>query len=64
MNIEGERGKPNKKWLDAIGCDLRTAGMCIEDVGDHVKIKDTGGQTQIAGMEFICVITAAFHICN
>jgi len=39
MNVEGRkgRGRPKKKWLNAIGCDVRTAGECVDDVGDRVK---------------------------
>jgi len=36
MNIEGKR-RPKKKWLDAIGCDMRTVDMCVDNVGDGVK---------------------------
>jgi len=39
MNVEGRRGRkrPKKKWFDAIGCDMKTAGVCIDDVGHRVK---------------------------
>jgi len=39
MNIEERKGSgtPRKEWLDAIGCDIRNAGVCVDDVGDHVK---------------------------
>jgi len=39
MNVEGKngKGKPKKKWLDAIKCDMRTSGVCIDDVEDRVK---------------------------
>jgi len=35
MNVEG-RGRSKKKWLDTIGCDMRTAGVCVDDMGDCV----------------------------
>jgi len=34
MNVEG---RPKKKWLDAIGCDIRTAGVDVDNVGNWVK---------------------------
>lgn len=38
--IKGERrGRPKKRWLDAIGSDMRTVGTYINDVGDRVKWK-------------------------
>jgi len=37
MNIEGRKGRPKKKWLNGIECDMRTAGMCVNDVEDQVK---------------------------
>jgi hypothetical protein len=39
MNVEGkrERGRPKKKWLDVIKCDMKSAGVCTEDVGDRAK---------------------------
>jgi len=41
MNIEGKRGRrrPKKKWLDAIECDVRIAGVCVDDVENRVKWK-------------------------
>lgn len=41
MNVEGrrDRGRPKKRWRDAIECDLRTADVSVEDVGDRVKWK-------------------------
>jgi len=33
MNIKG-RGRPIKKWVNTIKEDMRTAGVCMEDVGD------------------------------
>jgi len=41
MNVEGRRwrGRPKKKWLDAIGCDMRTVVVCVEDV----EIVSSGG---------------------
>jgi len=31
INVEGRREKrrPKKKWLDAFGYDMRTAGVCV-----------------------------------
>lgn len=31
INAEGsrERGRPEKRWLDAIKSDMRTAGVCV-----------------------------------
>jgi len=39
MNIEGTRGRgrQKKRWLDAIVCDMGTAGVCVDDLEDHVK---------------------------
>jgi len=39
MNIEGKigKGRPKKRWMDAIGCDMSNAGMCLDDVGDRFK---------------------------
>lgn len=37
MNVERRRGRPMKKWLNAIDCDTRINGVCVEDVGDCVK---------------------------
>lgn len=39
MNVEKRRGRgrPKKKWLNTIECDMRTADLCIERVGDRVK---------------------------
>jgi len=39
MNVEGRRrkGKPKKKWLDSNGCNMRTTGVCVNDVGYRVK---------------------------
>lgn len=39
MNAEGskERETPKKRLLDAVKCDLRTTGMCVDDVRDLVK---------------------------
>jgi len=39
MNVEGRRvkGRTKKKWLDAIGCDMRAAGVCVDDTGNRVK---------------------------
>jgi len=39
MNVKKrrERGRPNKKWLDAIECDMKTDGACVYYVGDRVK---------------------------
>jgi len=37
MNVEKRRGrrKPKKRWLDVIGCDMRTAKVCVDDVEDR-----------------------------
>jgi len=36
--VEGRRGRGRpKKWLDAIRCDMRTIGVCVDDVGFRVK---------------------------
>jgi len=45
MNVEGRRGRPKKKWLDAFECDMRTAGVCVDDVGGRVKCE---GLAQVA----------------
>lgn len=39
MNVEGRRGrrKPKKRWLDVTGCNMRTAVVCENDVGDRIK---------------------------
>jgi len=37
LSVEGERGRPKKKRLNVIECDIRTAGVCVNDVGDRVK---------------------------
>jgi len=34
LRVEGRRGRQKKKWLNMIECDMRTAGMCMNDVGD------------------------------
>jgi len=41
VNVEGRRGRgrPKKKWLDAIECDMKIAGVCVDDMGDRVKWK-------------------------
>jgi len=47
MNTEGRRGigRPKKKWSDAIGCDMRTAVVCVEDMRNHVERRfKTGGR--------------------
>jgi len=37
LSVKGRRGKENsKKWLNTIE-DMRTAGVCVEDVGDWAK---------------------------
>jgi len=37
--VEGRRGRvrPKKKWLNGNECDMRTASVCVNDVGDQVK---------------------------
>jgi len=39
MNVKGRRERkiPNKKWFDAIGCYMKTTGMCVDDMGNRVK---------------------------
>jgi len=33
INFEGRRGRGRPKmWLDTIGCDTRTGGVCVDDV--------------------------------
>ncbi|XP_050534488.1 uncharacterized protein LOC126901782 [Daktulosphaira vitifoliae] len=41
MNVEGRRGRgrPKKRWKDANECDMRTADVSVDDVGDRVKWK-------------------------
>jgi len=38
LSVEGRRGRrrPKKKWLNGIKCDMRMAGVCVNDVGDGV----------------------------
>jgi len=36
-NIEGRRGRRSKKWVNTIKEDMRTAGVCVENVGDRAK---------------------------
>jgi len=31
-----ERRRP-KKWLDVIECDMKTVGVCVNDVGNQIK---------------------------
>jgi len=52
MNAEGRRGRgnPKKKWLDAIECDMRTAGVGVDDVGDRVKWRF---RTQVADPKYV-----------
>jgi len=35
LNVEERRGrgKPKKKWLNVIECDMRTTAVCVNDVG-------------------------------
>jgi len=38
MNVKERRERGRlKKWLDEIGCDMKTTGVCVDDVGDRVK---------------------------
>jgi len=37
MNVKGRRRRPKKKLLDTIGCDMRIAGVCVDDVRDRVN---------------------------
>jgi len=41
LSVEEEEkiGKPKKKMLNAIECDIRTTGNCVNDVGDWIKWK-------------------------
>jgi hypothetical protein len=32
MNVEGEKGKPRKRWLDTIENDMRAVDVCVGDV--------------------------------
>jgi len=36
LSVKGrrERGRSRMKWLNGIKCDMMTAGMCVNDVGD------------------------------
>jgi len=47
MNVEErkERGKSKKKWLNAVGCVMRNAGVSVDDVRNCVNWKF---KTQIA----------------
>jgi len=36
LREEGRVGKP-KKWLNVMECDMRTAGVYVNDVEDQVK---------------------------
>jgi len=31
------RGRPKKKWLNRIECDMRTVVVYVNDMGDRVK---------------------------
>jgi len=39
LTVEERKGKgrPKKKWLNGIKCDMRIAGVCVNDVGDRVE---------------------------
>jgi len=32
-----EEQEAEEVWLNVIDCDMRTAGVCIDDVGDRVR---------------------------
>jgi len=38
MNVEGRRERPKNKCLDAIGCDMRTAGVRVDNVGSSSRM--------------------------
>jgi len=37
LSIERRKGKPKKKRLNAIECDIRTTGVYVNDVEDRVR---------------------------
>jgi len=37
MNVEERRGRPKKKWLNAIECDTRVTCARVNDVGYRVR---------------------------
>jgi len=39
LSVKERRGRrrPKKKWLNGIECDMRTSGVCVNDVGNRVK---------------------------
>jgi len=39
VEVRRGRGRPKKKWLNWIEENIRTAGVCMNDVGDRVKRK-------------------------
>jgi len=41
LSVEGKkgRGRPKKKWLNRIEYNNRTAGVCVNNVGDRVKCR-------------------------
>jgi len=55
LSVEGRkrRGRLEKRWLNAIECDMRITGVCLNDLGDWIS----GGwrpkwlTSQIAGKE-------------
>jgi len=34
LRVKGRRGRPKKKWSNAIECDTRTAGVWVDGVRD------------------------------
>lgn len=37
IEMNTERRRPKKKWLNAIELDMRAAGVCMKDVRDSIK---------------------------
>jgi len=34
VEVRKGKGRPKKKWLNRIEYDMRTGGMCVNDVGN------------------------------
>lgn len=32
ISVEGRKGSLKKSWLDAIESDMKTAGICVDDI--------------------------------